>query len=454
MSKKYHLSKGVTNYPFFLFIALVTILSCKKEENLGLEVLPESNQVGIVSVDTFSITARTVERDSVRTDERTVMLAGYYNDPVFGSVNAKLFSQFVPEAEGLSLSDYILDSAVLSLRYDVDNGYLYTKSIIDSADDVDPVSLMVYQLDEDLDLDSTYYHFQNASTQATLLGSIQDYVPNLVDSIEVDSVNEPPLIRIRLDDTWANDLIGSGYMSTRDGLLSYMKGLAIVADSTTSGLEEGTILYINPYSIYTRVTFYYRTRTSSSDPYEEETFDLIIDEDAARFNRYETDHTGTEVGLALGDDVLGAEKLYFQGLGGTIIEFESTSFMEFFKEKDAIINIAEFIVPLSEEDTSFAVIPAGYYKAFDEDGDENFIVDQTETSHIDGAFDSDELQYRFVITRFIQNVILDYKEGEINNYGFAIVPTNEAILANRSVVKGYNPTTGDGMKLRIVYTPL
>lgn len=454
MNKRYHLTKGVINYPFFLFIALVTFFSCRREENLGLEVLPENNQVGVVVVDTFSIVARTEQRDSVRTDERGTMLAGYYNDPVFGSVNAKLYSQFVPEDEGLNLSDYILDSAVLTLRYDIDNGYLYTKSIVDSSDDIDPISLMVYELDQDLNIDSTYYHFQNATTKPALLGSIHNFTPNIIDSIEVDSINEPASVRIRLDDAWANDLLASGSMSTRDGLLSYMKGLAIVADSTMSGPGEGTILYLNPYSIYTRLTFYYRTRESASDPYEPETFELIIDPNTARFNHYETNHLGSEVDMAFGDENIGAEKLYLQGLGGTIFNFETTSFMEYFKERDAIINLVEFIVPVSQEYNTYAPMPAAYFKAYSENGQENFIVDQTETSHIDGAYDSDELRYRFVITRFIQNVVLDYKEGVINNFGFAIVPTNEATFANRTVVHGYNPSSGDRIKMRIVYTPL
>lgn len=454
MNKRYHLTKGVINYPFFLFIALVTFFSCRREENLGLEVLPENNQVGVVVVDTFSIVARTEQRDSVRTDERGTMLAGYYNDPVFGSVNAKLYSQFVPEDEGLNLSDYILDSAVLTLRYDVDNGILYTKSITDSTDDIDPLSLMIYELDEDLYLDSSYYNSSSISVKPTLIGSISNYTPNIVDSIEVDSINEPPSVRIRLDDTWANDLLASGALSSRSSLLNEMKGLAIIADSNSSGPEQGTILYLNPNSIYTRLTFYYRTRTSSSDPYEVETFELIIDPTTARFNRYETNHLGSEVDIALGDNNLGAEKLYLQGLGGTIFNFETTSFMEYFKERDAIINLVEFIVPVSQEYNTYAPMPSAFFKAYDENGAENFIVDQTETSHIDGSFDSQQMQYRFVITRFIQNVILDYKEGEINNFGFAVVPTNEATFANRSVVNGYNPSSGDRIRLRIVYTPL
>jgi len=448
--------KGVFIYPFLVLVGLVLISACKKESELGLEVLPEDNQIGAFETDTFTVTGRTVVADSIRTDERVFMLSGMYQDHVFGTVNAKLFTQLRPEEENLNFDDreVILDSAFFTLKYNESNPFYANKEYLTNG--LDLIHLYVYEILEDLELDSNYYNQSNISYSSTPIGLHAGVNPT---SSTIDSVNGNNTLTFPIDTAWAGPLLRSEEIKLSSTFVNYMKGLAVVANPLTVPAGGGALFLFDPLSSSTRLHFHYRTRAKgdTAGEFVNEVFNLIIDDDTPRFNRYEIDRTGTEVEAAINDEQIGADKLYIQGLGGTYAELDCSSFLEFFKENPAVINLAEVIVPYQTGSfDEYSPPGALFFKEYDENGVDQFIIDQFESSgtHIDGLLDTDEVQYRFVVTRHIQNLILDYNNGIDNYFGFVITPTNEGVLPQRVITQGANPNSGDKIRFRIVYTPI
>ncbi|MFM9027234.1 MAG: hypothetical protein ACKOQ6_04505, partial [Bacteroidota bacterium] len=61
---------------FLLFITLTAscFTACKDPDELGLEVLPGSDQLNLKSTDTITILTRTVREDTLRSDELSTQL--------------------------------------------------------------------------------------------------------------------------------------------------------------------------------------------------------------------------------------------------------------------------------------------------------------------------------------------------------------------------------------------
>ena len=149
-------SNYLTFYRKSLFLALfatATILianSCEKNNEFGLEMNPNSNTLEAVYSDTFDLNTFSVYADSIKTDELNgPSLLGNYIDPVFGEVNASIFTQirleqaydFIPQ-DG-TIDDVVIDSAVLYLAID---GYY---------GDINEQEFNVEILDEDFYKDSS-----------------------------------------------------------------------------------------------------------------------------------------------------------------------------------------------------------------------------------------------------------------------------------------------------------
>lgn len=452
MKYTFNKAKGVFIYPFLFLMAFA---SCTKEAELGLEVLPSDSQVGAFEVDTFSITARTIAVDSIRTDERVLLLSGMYYDEEFGQVSSKLFTQLRPEQENLDFSgkEVILDSCFFTLKFYDANPFYANRRYVDQG--IDLLHLYVHEITEDLKLDSNYLNSSSVSYNPDPIGFHIGVNPTQPTK---DSVNGDFTLTFPIDTSWAGPLLRSNEIQSTDAFVARMKGIAVVVDSLSVPAQGGALYSFDPLSNFTRLHFHYRTRDEGdTGAYVNEVFNLIIDANTPRFNQHRIDRSGTIVEQSLDNTAFGNEQLFLQGLGGSNIELECTSFLEFFKENPAIINLAEVILPYTPDATNdYAVPEALYFKAKDENGVERFIVDQFESSgsHIDGRVDVEKDRYRFVVTRFMQNVILDYQNGINNNFGFVITPTNEASQPQRIITNGTNPSAGERIKFRFVYTPL
>ena len=74
--------------------------------------------IGDKDEDISEIICRTIEEDSLRTDTLNTNLLGVINDPEFGISRANLIVQPILTDFGDDLSDKLIDSVVLTLKYD------------------------------------------------------------------------------------------------------------------------------------------------------------------------------------------------------------------------------------------------------------------------------------------------------------------------------------------------
>ena len=112
---------------FYIYALSCALGSCTKNNSFGLEINPESQLISTFQSDTFSIHTFTVLSDSIRTDELNgPSPLGNYLDPVFGNVNASIYTQIRLEqaydfrpSHG-SLDSIVIDSIIMYLSL---NGY-------------------------------------------------------------------------------------------------------------------------------------------------------------------------------------------------------------------------------------------------------------------------------------------------------------------------------------------
>ena len=434
--------KGVNPiYPFVVIFILV--VSCKKEDKLGLSVQPDDGQIGFASSDSFQLGIKHILPDSLLSSNRSSVLLGSYVDPEFGLTKSTFITQLRLSSNSLTFDNIVVDSAVLSLR--LDNAY--GKAGLDTFN-LTPQTFRVYELADAIDRDSSYYHNDNFNWGTTVIGEAVDVQPNFGDSIDAPEGKEPPQFLIRMDQTWAQNLLtqDASIFNSNDDFLNHLKGIAIVPENNQS-IGEGEVLYLNPVSIYSRMTFYYHEVGGDTTSVE-----FLINDSCARISHFEHDYNGTSAGTALMNATDSPEMIYLQAMGGTWADLEFTDLFERFKDENVIINLAELRLSVVENSDDYPTIATMNLLKYNKDGEEEFLPDAN--AFLDGTYDSENKEYVFKISRYVEQLLADYKNGEDNNFGLVILPTNNGISGNRTIIYGPGHTGENKLKLKIYYTPI
>ena len=99
----------------------MVVFSCKKKENpLGESVINQNGVLSSGGVDTFTLETFSYFDDSVVSDNAPFALLGSYNDPVFGTYNAEVYTQVRLSGNAPNfgnLDSIIIDSLILGLEY-------------------------------------------------------------------------------------------------------------------------------------------------------------------------------------------------------------------------------------------------------------------------------------------------------------------------------------------------
>ena len=434
---------------FILFgILILTSGSCRKGELIGREVQVGDNDILLVVTDSFHISARTIEAERERTDERFEGMMGAYKDPIFGPNVINYYSQYHLEEEGFVFpSDAVFDSVFVSFR--LTGGYR-AKSV--PAEARTPMHFEVYELAQDIYLDSIYFSNQNVKTKPSLIGEFNGFV-GLFDSVWVDGNPQPAQVRIKLDNAWGQKMMtaDSAVYASNEAFLEYMKGIAIHPIQTTVGGSDGAIFYVNPLSGFTGVTIHYHTDTDTTK------YSFITNSRTAYFTTFKHDYDATPVGNVFGDTAAGSDKLYIQAGIGTDIQIELKDIVSKFGAEPKIINFAELIIPVDTNQPYYHVAKLSVSRKL-ENGSAEFLPDQVQTGSrdIDGTFDSDSLYYRFRVTQYVQEIIHNYTPGDQKSEILLISAFGNNTLANRSVLWGPRPKDPKARKMhiKITYTPL
>ena len=205
----------------------IALFSCTDPDLIGLEIQPQSDRITISTLnndgDFLNLTS-TIE-DSVKSDENTLNLLGFYVDPVFGDVEAHFSTQLLLSESAVDFGDNpVLSSAVLNLTY---AGYY--------GDSTQQMQIEIASLNESIFVDSSYY--SNQMIDATNILATHEFYP--YDS-DPDTLGKYSL-QIPLDVLGQTVLdASSDDLANNTAFVEYLNGIQI---RTTA--PSGSVVYLN-----------------------------------------------------------------------------------------------------------------------------------------------------------------------------------------------------------------
>lgn len=446
-------------YLLSFLLGIIFLAACKNEGDFGLDVQPEGSQIGVFTSDTFKLKAKTVRIESLVGSETTNPILGAIHDPIFGVRKASVLMQIRIPTEALNFGDVTaitVDSVILAIRM---------AGIYSNPDKSNALSFDVFKLEEVLSNTTNYFTNQEFKKSATAVGGIQNYIPNITDSIIIDGVPQAAQMRIPLDKKIGEDIINADASVFVDNtnFINFFNGL-IVEPSFTPSNEEGALLITDAISQTTQMTIYYRDSQSRQ-------VSFLINESSVISNLYEHDLSGTDLEQKIDDEKAGEENLYISSMGGTAIRLKMPELKELKEQKPIIINRA--IVEMHIEDGSIVPFnPNTKFFAAGIDSEGKFIPtpDFLEgTQFTDGNL-RNNASYRLNITRYMQWLVderLDFDEILICEGGGLLIEDVNNLLPNlpelilsanttpyRTIVQGTSNSGANPLKLVISYTVL
>jgi len=448
--------------PTRLFVALIGFIffafSCSKPTLIGSDFL-EDEKANLQFQDTFQLSLFTEATDSVivhsinLNKQLVTYLCGNVQDPIFGRYAAEIYAQPILPGVATSLIGSTLDSVVLTLKYDT----LGTYGTI-----LDPVTVEVYRMAENPDIDIDYYSNDSFSILPELLGSIT-FVPKPRDSVTVTTPSGTsvlaPHLRIALDvDIMADLLIqDTSVFEFQDSFLNYFNGLYIKMSS-----EGNTMLGFNLVNNVTGLTYYYDRPTS-----ENLEFKFLITSGYLKAVHMDHDYSGSVVASALGE-APEVDYSYVQGMSGVTTKMRVEGLE---KIGDAIINQAQIELFCTFPDGDMGELyPPCLYVITQEKTDSSLVNSEdvaialaiTGSSSTSAAFNQifggklDSLEgVSPTIYRYNMNVtsqLKDIYEGNQENIIY-FNPFAKGNFPNRAVIFGPNHPTY-APRLRVSYTAL
>lgn len=431
---------------FTLLIVVIVFFSCKKETSkIGLDIVGE-NPLNVLFSDTTNVEVFSLLRDSVRTDENATAILGVVVDPVFGTTKASLYMQY-----NLSLANYsfgeaqAFDSLVLSVPY-------INRTVF--GDSLSPLSIRVYELNERLEMDTSYYSTDVADYLPTLLGEIS-LVPKPYDSVLIDTNLVAPHFSLRLSDELGQRLLAleDTLYYDNDDFLDAFKGLYF--EPVYEG-GVGNLTFLNMRSTLSKITLYYHNSVSDSLSYN-----FFGDNYSASFQNIDhLDYIGSDPDfyrqVIEKDTTMGKQKFYLQTLGGvdSYIRFPSL-----FKNEDFAkyaINEAKLIITNIDPESNFAqpnslVLFQKRYSEADSSAAYYYTEDASAgEAYFGGTYNTTSKQYEFRITKFLQ----DYIAGTFDYDHLLMQISGANYSASRFIGGGSDPSINpeSKIKLEIIYT--
>lgn len=305
--------KGIVLSATFFSLMLLTQACKKKEFPVGENSISTEELLASGAVDTFELETFSILKDSTISSSTLFGMLGSYNDPVFGTFNSEIYTQF--RLSGFNpdfgnLAGITVDSLVLALEYGGHYGDKGTQTV------------EVFELDEDIYDDSTYYTFTEKNVKSSFGSNSGDlvrpgYSNQYFDVNHTTVVGNDTLtgsqLRIQLHPSLGKRLIidamsGAGYFADNDAFLNYFKGLKIRVNNGSQAPSEGGIFYFKLTDPDSKMILYYRENGIAKS------FDFLINSSCAHFNHVNITNT-SEVTSTLDDAVAGADVFYAQACG-------------------------------------------------------------------------------------------------------------------------------------------
>lgn len=425
----------------FYFLLIVPILfSCTKDlSEVGLDLVSPSELLKLGYSDTVSISAFSVQEDSVRTYNLSYALIGSMNDPVFGKTSAEWYSQIRLAEEPTYFGDTpVFDSAYLILPYQGAYG-----------DTLSNMTIRVYELAEDI-IDSVHNYSNHTISylENQLLGELT-FTPRPNDSAYYLGSTQAPAIRIPMNSKFAQRLLfaDTSYLTTNEEFLDYFKGLALVA-STQETPGKGAIIKMKISAGSSKVLMYYHNESDTT------TYSFGINTECKRFNHY--DHEGYSAASPMlsqqlqGDTTLGDQFLFLQSMGGIRVKIRFPHLADWNQSGKVVVHDAQLIFTNSSPSTTFT--PPDQITLYPVADDGTLYPYQLPdadqgTDYFDGYYNSTEGTYRFRLSRYVQQVM----NGTQDNNGLFLIIPGASVTSDRLVLNGAGAAQS-GLKLFLKYT--
>ena len=414
----------------FLFVLFISIgiSSCKKDlDSIGSGLIGVRNGFKTDFDTTMDLVAYTVKMDTIKTNNFSVYALGKIQDPLLGTTQADLVFQYGLPSNSLTWEGATkLDSAVLQLRFrDLDALY---------GDPEQIHTLKVYQLDENLSVDSSYYSNRKYLTKSIEVGSWTGKF-NLKDTLKVKLGSKttilPPHIRIRMNSVYEDLLFGGearGDFASTTTFKSAFKGFLVVDETNLAG-GTGAISYIRLSTDIAALTAYYKD-TLAAD------FRVIPGNEVSANKISFLNRPSNQIQEPFKG--FHRDSLFVQGLAGTKIRIElPNSFFQ--NNQNKAINGAEIVFSVLEgtDNSPFTLPTKLQLVGSDSLGANIFIKDLAfeSSSYYGGGYNSSYKQYRFNIARHMQYLLNEYKSNRNVNYGlYLLVPVDNPFTAARVVL--------------------
>lgn len=424
---------------FPLLMLLVVLQGCKKDEDLGLDLINlPGDRFGIHYTDTFSVRAWSVIEDSLQTSGVFLNLLGSYYDPVFGVTTAGIYTRALLSTNNVSFgSNAVGDSLILTLRF---NGYY--------GDSLATHRVRVYEIDPAATFhkDSTFYSNQTLPLGDLLFDQVVQFNPK--DSTTFKGVKVPPLLKLHLNNTLIQKLInasGSADLANNTAFRDFFKGLHIMVDDA-SVPGAGSIGYFNLNADLSALTLFYHNDKDTL------VYPFVINDESAKFTHF--NHNGylaAESGLLMQDTNGINDRLYLQAMAGVKIRVKFPHIKELLKDGPAGIARAELVLkpdPADMTSATFANPPKLTIVRINDSGKNAFIPDFLEgETFMGGTWDPVRGEYRFRVTRHLQAVLNE----SYNDHGLAVLVSGASVMANRVAIHGNSPAAGKNLRLEIVF---
>ena len=422
----------------FLALIAVTFSACKEPEGIGLDVLPQGEEMPI-DWTYIEIEAQTVQFDSVRTSGRGSYAIGDFGDPIFGRVQSQLYSQFMLNSlPGPFEPTDVVDSVFLNLDY---SGY-YGR--VDKLRGLHRFG--VFEILDDIEAGTSYYSDDDVdNVDMTPLGEIE-FHPDLLNDVVAGEDTLGSSLRIRLDNQLGVRIINSSNLDDDSLFVDEFKGLNVRSLNTMMPSDMGSLLFFDMNSSDSRLELFYHNDEDTVQ------YKFNMNNDNALFTNVTHDFSTEITDAFAGGTTVGAETLYVQGLAGTRIRVSFPHLRQLNELGAVAINKAELVVPVDEDRLDDFGVPTILTVSSVNEFDSAFtILDQTaEFNGIDyygGIYDSDNKEYVMNVARELQSILSNPDEPDYGFYLASLV----AVDGKRVVINGpAHPTRP--LKLRMTYT--
>lgn len=426
--KRTHLSIFV----IVLFIFAGT--SCKKKSfSNGQDVIDQDQILSGLTVDTFDILTTTIAEDSTITSNPVNVILGSYNDPKFGSFEACFYSQVRLAGLNPNLGDpstIAIDSFVLSMSY---VGYY---------GDLGAQTFEVFELNQDLHLDSTYYSFTNKSVKSTNLvangkGTI---TPNPITNAIVGKDTVSPQLRIPLDTILARKFIneatsGTSTFDSNTDFQAYFKGIKVQTNNAPQSSGKGGIFYFDLNNPASKLTVYFRQAGLNK------TLEFYINKECADFTHVDIQNTGKPIDQVIQDANKGNFEYYAQAFKHrAVINIPGLKNLS----NKIVIHRADLTLPVQYQ-SGYRFRPGFSVSAATKlnDTDLNYT-----NLGILGEFDDAKKHFKLNLKNYVQAVV----NGNIQNYGVVVAPRYFINSAERIVFNGKYTSNKNKPKLILTYS--